>query len=110
MFSSLKLIKTDRRTRLSCDTLDDLVEIHVEGPSLECFSEEQAVEAWWEDCKSEKGPIKELGNRMLHGKPLKNIQICPQMESQEVNCLSLHEWDTWFNDSDNSNDGELFDN
>ena len=38
VFSALKLIKTDRRTRLHSDTLSDLLEIQVEGASLENFS------------------------------------------------------------------------
>ncbi len=45
MFSTLKLVKTDRRTRLHHDTLSDLLEIRVEGPPLESFSPKQAVEA-----------------------------------------------------------------
>ena len=38
MFSMLKVIKTDHRTRLHSNTLSDLLEIQVEGPSLETFS------------------------------------------------------------------------
>ena len=49
MFSTLKLVKTDRRTRLHHDTLSDLLEIQLEGPSLRSFSPKQAVEAWWKD-------------------------------------------------------------
>ena len=49
MFSSLKVIKTDRRTSLQITTLDDLMEINVEGPSPESFSAEQAVNLWWSD-------------------------------------------------------------
>ena len=44
IFSSLKLVKTERRTRLH-HTLSDLLEIHVEGPPLSDFSPKQAVEA-----------------------------------------------------------------
>ena len=49
MFSSLKVIKTDRRTSLQITTLDDLMEINVEGPSPESFPAEQAVNLWWSD-------------------------------------------------------------
>lgn len=49
MFSSLKVIKTDRRSSLQITTLDDLMEINVEGPSLASFSADKAVELWWSD-------------------------------------------------------------
>ena len=42
MFSSLKVIKTDRRTSLHITTLDDLMEINVEGPSPVNFSAERS--------------------------------------------------------------------
>ena len=47
MFSSLKVIKTDRRTSLQITTLDDLMEINVEGLPLPSFSAESAVDLWW---------------------------------------------------------------
>ena len=56
VFSTTKLIKTDRRTRLHRDTLSDIMEIKVEGPSLNAFSPKQAVEAWWRDCKTSRRP------------------------------------------------------
>ena len=43
MFSSLKVIKTDCCTSLHITTLDDLMEINVEGPSPVNFSAEHAV-------------------------------------------------------------------
>ena len=44
IFSCLKLLKTTNRTSLRTSTLDDLLEIFVEGPPLEYFSADQAVE------------------------------------------------------------------
>lgn len=52
IFPSLKLIKTNRRTRLNHATLNDLIEIHVEGPTLRNFTPKHAVEAWWSSCKT----------------------------------------------------------
>ena len=110
MFSSLKLIKTNRRTRLNCDTLDELMEIHVEGPSLERFSAEQAAEPWWEHCKSERRPNQSARKPYVPRKTTQRDTNTPaDGESESQLSLSLREWDTWFNDSDNSNDGELFD-
>ena len=50
MFSSLKIIKTFNRTSLSVNSLDDLLEIFVEGPPLDCFSADAAVDLWWSSC------------------------------------------------------------
>ena len=50
IFSCLKLLKTTNRTSLRTSTLGDLLEIFVEGPPLEYFSADQAVELWWRDC------------------------------------------------------------
>ena len=37
IFSSLKTLKTSRRTNMQSDTLNDLLEIYVEGPPLSFF-------------------------------------------------------------------------
>ena len=50
IFSSLKIIKTTSRTSLSVNTLDDLLEIFVEGPPLDCFSADPVVDLWWSSC------------------------------------------------------------
>lgn len=52
LFSTLKIIKTDRRTTLRSSTLSDLLEIQVEGPPLASFCADQAVSLWWKDCKT----------------------------------------------------------
>ena len=46
MFSSPKIIKTTNRTSLSVNTLDDFLEICVEGQPLECLSTDPAVDLW----------------------------------------------------------------
>ena len=51
-FSSMKLIKTDRRTNLQADIMNDLLEIHVEGPPFYAYSADRAVELWWTDCST----------------------------------------------------------
>ena len=50
IFSTVKVIKTDRRTRLHIPTLCDLLDISVEGPELSEFSSDRAIEMWWKDC------------------------------------------------------------
>ena len=47
VFSTVKLIKSDRRSRLSEDTLDHLVRIAVDGPPLAQWDATDAVHLWW---------------------------------------------------------------
>ncbi len=56
IFSSLKLTKTDNRTNLHTSTLNDLLEIRIEGPPLSEFSPNAAVEMWWSDCQTTRRP------------------------------------------------------
>ena len=52
LFSKLKIIKTDRRTNLNTTTLNDRIEINVEGPHLELFNADAALDIWWKDSSS----------------------------------------------------------
>lgn len=47
VFSSLKLIKSDRRSSLSEDRLDHLVRIAVDGPPFSEWDSTHAVHLWW---------------------------------------------------------------
>lgn len=51
LFSTLKVIKTDRRSQLQTETLSDLLEIRVAGPPLADFSPDEAISLWWKDCQ-----------------------------------------------------------
>ena len=51
IFSSLKLVKTNRRTNMSSSTLTDLMEIFVEGPPVSSFCADHAIRLWWADSK-----------------------------------------------------------
>eukprot|EP00731_Ephydatia_muelleri_P003766 Em0001g3766a len=47
MFSVLKNIKTEKRTRLSEDNLDDLMRISVDAPEMSAWDASGAVKLWW---------------------------------------------------------------
>ena len=51
-FSVLKIIKNERRASLNCSTLNDLLEVNVEGPNLGNFSADSAVDIWWSNSNS----------------------------------------------------------
>lgn len=97
-FSTLKVIKTDRRTRLRTHTLSDLLEIHSEGPSLEDFHADDAVELWWE--AATRRP-KQRHRR----KYICKTRQCPSDTSASESdaegtklqqpCLNLRDWDNW---------------
>ena len=96
IFSSLKIIKTMNRTSLSVNTLDDLLEIFVEGPPLDCFSADPAVDLWWSSCcttrRVNQGPRKPYRPRSDKSGP----STAPQSNSEEEH-LALDDWDNWFN-------------
>lgn len=48
MFSTLKWIKTDRRSCRGEDTLDDLMQISLDGPPFANWNAKHAVELWWQ--------------------------------------------------------------
>ena len=47
IFSSMNVIKTERRATMHTDTLSDLIEIHTEGTSLADFLPDDAIQLWW---------------------------------------------------------------
>ena len=55
-FSRLKNIKTMLRSSLDTSTLQDLPEICVEGPSLQNFAVNSAIDTWWKDCRTTRRP------------------------------------------------------
>ena len=52
MFSALKIVKTNRRTKLKTSTLSDLLDVKEEGPPLRDFNADKAVSMWWDACKT----------------------------------------------------------
>ena len=95
IFSSLKVIKTMNKKSLSVNTL----EIFVEGPPLDCFSADSAVDLWWSSCcttrRVNQGPRKPY--RPRNGKSGPSIEsVTPQSDSDEEVHLALDDWDNWF--------------
>ena len=51
----MKVVKTARRSNFKNDTLNDLLEIYIEGPTLNSFCPDVAIELWWSDCCTTRG-------------------------------------------------------
>ena len=98
-FSTLKIIKNERRTNLNISTLNDLLEVNTEGPTLSNFSADAAVDLWWSDCSS---------GRRINQKPRKeyrrNQERCSTVASdfESENKLDLDSWDNWFHTDSSS--------
>lgn len=92
LFSTLKIIKNEKRTNLSCSTLNDLLEVNTEGPTVDSFSADAAVDLWWSDCSS---------GRRVNQNPRKAYKKREQSsstmtdDSQSDNELDLDIWDDW---------------
>ena len=90
-FSTLKVIKTDRRTSLHTSTLDDLMEINIEGPNPDKFAGDDAVQLWWED-------------RLRRPNQRERREYRPRAENMDIESgtsepeFALNEWDELFTD------------
>ena len=93
MFSSLKVVKTNRRTNLANSTLNNLLEIHVEGLIMSKFSADQAVELWWKDCSTTSRVNQQP--RQLYRLGLSSEEN-DSSDSDEEEIATVAEWDRWF--------------
>jgi len=93
-FSTLKTIKNERRTSLSCITLNDLLEVNVEGPSLSDFSPDQAVEIWWSSCQSGRR-VNQRPRKEYRRKQKTTDKASSDSEDSETE-LDIDKWDSWF--------------
>ena len=106
IFSSLKVLKTTRRTNMQGGTLNDLLEIYVEGPTLSSFCPDRAIELWWSDCST---------TRRCHQQPRKEYRprnpessdLEPTQGEREEERLTLEMWDEWFQDTESGNESEI---
>ena len=95
-FSIMNIIKTDRRTSLNNSTLDDLMEINVEGPPPEDFSSEHAVSLWWKDCtrRPNQARRKEYRQRATGSEDDTGSRESGSMEPSR-STMTLDAWDDW---------------
>ena len=91
MFSALKVIKTERHTSLNTCTLNDLMEINIEGPSFENFSADQAVDFWWADCarRPNQSARKEYS-------PRATAESSESDSEKDAADFTVDDWDDWF--------------
>ena len=97
LFSMLKVIKTEKRTNLNISSMNDVMEINTEGPSLGNFTADPAIELWWKDCSTtrrvEQRPRKKYRKRKVDKSDKSNEDSSSAAEEEEV--LALQSWDNW---------------
>ena len=98
IFSSMKVLKTNCR---QSDTLNDLLEIYVEGPVLSSFCPDHAIELWWSDCCTTRRVNQQTRKEYQPRNQASTSKQAEQGDSEigEEN-LTLELWDEWFYDSE----------
>ena len=88
IFSVLKLIKTDRHTKLSEDHLDDLLRISVDGPPASEWDATNAVRLWWSSKQR-----RQVGDTQTASTP-RQVEASTSSDSQfDSAYLNLEDWD-----------------
>ena len=55
-FSTIKRVKSERRSSLSNETLDMLLQAHIEGVAVQDFQPGQAIAHWWNTSERVRRP------------------------------------------------------
>ena len=99
IFSRMKEIKSDRRTNMQASTLNDLMEIYVEGPPLSSFSPDNAIKMWWDDCSTTRRvnqfPRKQYQHRATTSDSSTEEE---SINGEEVSLVDM--WDNWLGEED----------
>ena len=112
IFSSLKHLKNVKRNALNISTLDDLIEIYVEGPSLENFCADHAIDWWLEDCPTSRRPHQDARKpyrvREKKDGPSSSKDVSGDQDEEDNDSdddepkFTLDKWDQWFLSSEDS--------
>ena len=99
IFSQVKLIKSERRSCLGEDKLDELVRINVESPPLSKWDSESAVDLWWRD---------KIRRVNVSDRASSSCVATARSSQSETNSddkaeLTLESWESWL-DSDSDSD------
>ena len=97
LFSMLKVIKTEKRTNLNISSMNDVMEINTEGPSLSTFTADPAIELWWKDCSTTRRVEQRPRTKYRKHKINKSDsdQSSEDSNSEEEEVLALQSWDNW---------------
>ena len=98
VFSQLKLIKSDRRSRLGNDNLDNLLRIKVDAPPLLQWDSTGVVNLWWKD-KTRR--ISTRDSAVLPPNGPSTSQTSPSsLDTPPLSLLEDSDWESWLYTSD----------
>ena len=88
VFSTLKLLKTQKRSSLSLETMDDFLTLKTGKGSLESFNSGRAGDLWWQ---AKKRRPKQTARRPYQQRQGSSIREQPvELEEKQI---SLADWD-----------------
>ena len=90
LFSTLKVIKNEKRTNLSCSTLNDLLEVNTEGPTVDTFL---LMTCGGVIARPVEESIRTLEK---YTKNASQVAVSITDDSESDNELDLDVWDDWF--------------
>ena len=107
IFSTLKVIKTDRQTRLHTSTLCDLLDISVENPELSDFSSDRVIEMWWKDCATTRRVNQSARREYRPRQSTSGATSFSTTGEEDVEELALDDWDKWFENDEELDNSEF---
>lgn len=101
VFSQLKIIKSDKRTSLANDTLNDLLTVSMMNCSLKDFHPDKATDLWWESKTrpNQKGRV-----------PSVHVADQSESDSEAEPFELLGEWDGIFGICEDVQESDALDN
>lgn len=99
IFSTLKVIKVDKRASLSNSTLNDLLVLNADKIPLQDFNPDPCIELWWKEKtrRPNQKPRKEYKKRSGHESTEK--ADTEDADTEETDNVLLNDWDEWVNES-----------
>ena len=105
-FSEVNVIKTSKRNLLTNESLDDLLLLSIEGPPLQDFSPDPAIDLWWKEkttCRRpHQNPRKQYKKRQLQQSQSSSTSTADgsQSSSDDSDTDLLAEWDDWIEEEE----------
>ena len=97
VFSQMNIIKTNKQSVLSNESLDDLLLLSIEGPPMKEFSPNAAIDLWWKEKlrRPHQNPRRKCKNRSGSNPPA--VDSSSEESDKEEDLLA--QWDAWMSDS-----------
>ena len=100
-FSTLKLIKSEKRSSLSNESLDDLLAINIDAIPLKMFNPDSSIELWWKDKIRRPNQQPRKVYEKKSGQSSTTVDLTADDEMPEIDPeLTLDDWDEWMNPHD----------